>query len=409
MSQGFVVPKARPITIGDGGNLDAFSRLRTADPTTLFDSQLQYNKQSLYWDEALTGTGSATHLPNEASVRLSTGGTASGAKAHRRTKAYFRYQPGKSQLIAVTFMLGAATANVRKRVGYYDARNGIFLEQTGSGAALVRRTYTSGSAVDNSVAQASWNVDKFDGTGPSGITLDFTKTQILIIDLQWLGVGRVRIGFDVNGILYYAHQFLNANSLTLVYMTSANLPIGYEIENTGTAGGTTTMDCICAQVASEGGFDDERGLKFSASNGVTTINVSTRRPVLSARLAANLNSQPYYGQVVFEVVDVYSAAMFVEIVLNGTLTGAAFAAVDATNSGVEKDVAATAISGGIVLDSFYVGTGGGATRQSASMGFLGKIPFAKTIAGTSDIISVVCHSLGGATATAASLSWREIY
>ena len=394
---------------GEDFSTDAFGRVRVSDPATLFDSQHQYTSQPLYWGEQATGTGAATHLPNEASVRLSTGGTASGAKMYRRTKAYFRYQPGKSQFIAMTFVLGAATNNLRRRVGYYDSHNGIFVEQTGSGASVVRRTYTSGSAVDNVVAQDSWSIDRFDGTGPSGVTLDWTKTQILVIDLQWLGVGRVRVGFYVNGVLYYAHEFLNANNLSLVYMTSANLPLGYEIENTGITAGTNTMDCICCQVSSEGGFADERGLKFSAANGATTISVNTRRPVLSVRMAANLNSQPYYGQVIFENVDVYSSAMFVELVLNGTLTGAAFAAVNSTYSGMESDVSATAISGGIVVDSFYVATSGGATRSSQTVGLTGKLPFAKTIAGTSDILSVVCTALSGAATTAASLAWREIY
>ena len=169
------------------------------------------------------------------------------------------------------------------------------------------------------------------------------------------------------------------------------------------------MDCICCQVSSEGGFADERGLKFSAANGATTISVNARRPVLSVRMAANLNSQPYYGQVIFENVDVYSSAVFVELVLNGTLTGAAFSAVNSTYSGMESDVSATAISGGIVVDSFYVATSGGATRSSQTVGLTGKLPFAKTIAGTSDILSVVCTALSGATTTAASLAWREIY
>jgi len=396
------------ITIRDGANLDAFSRLRTSNPTTLFESSFLYDLQPLIFEQIVAGGASIAYNGAASMAELTTAG-ASGSSAAMQSFRFVRYQPGKSQLAKITFVMGPVVANRVTQFGLYDSLldSGFLFQRTGAALAMVRRSTTS--AGNLSVAQADWNLDRLDGTGPSGIVYDSTKATILIMDLQWLGVGRVRIGFDVNGILYYAHQFLNANSLTLVYMTSANLPIGYEIENTGVAGGTTTMDCICAQVASEGGFEDERGLKFSASNGVTTINVSTRRPVLSARLAANLNSQPYYGQVVFENIDVYSAGMFVEIVLNGTLTGAAFAAVDATNSGVERDVAATAISGGIVLDSFYIGTGGGAKRQSASVGLLGKIPFAKNIAGVSDIISVVCTSLGGATATAASLSWREIY
>jgi hypothetical protein len=187
------------VSLKDGADKDAFGRLRTADPVSLFTSQFQYDLQPLLWESALSGSGTTTHLPNEAACRMRVAVAAD--EVIRQSRQYSRYKPGKSLLIAETFVMGAGTENVRKRVGYFDAQNGIFLEQNGIvDVALVRRTYTSGAAVDNRVVQASWNVDKFDGTGPSGLTLDLTKAQILLMDLQWLGVGRVRIGFDIDGL-----------------------------------------------------------------------------------------------------------------------------------------------------------------------------------------------------------------
>jgi len=57
------------ISVG-GGVVDAFARMRVSDPVTLFDSQMQYNTSPLLWESALTGSGTATHLPNEAAIRL---------------------------------------------------------------------------------------------------------------------------------------------------------------------------------------------------------------------------------------------------------------------------------------------------------------------------------------------------
>ena len=65
--------------------------------------------------------------------------------------------------------------------------------------------------LDNKIIQSNWNVDVFNGTGASGITLDFSKSQIFFIDYEWLGTGRVRCGFFIDGIPYYCHAIHNSN------------------------------------------------------------------------------------------------------------------------------------------------------------------------------------------------------
>lgn len=347
----FSTPNNPVVKFADSASNDAFSRIRTSHPVTLFDSMQQYGDNALVWENSFTGTGAVSNLLNESSVILSTGGTGSGAKVTRSTRAYHRYQPGKSQMILMTFTLGTAVSNLRRRVGYFDANNGLFLEQISSGVSFVRRTNVTGTPTDTAVAQASWNIDKFDGTGPSGITLDFTKTQIMVIDLQWLGAGRVRFGFDINGIIYLAHQSLHANILSTVYMTTACLPIRLEIENTGVTSGTNTMQHICSAVISEGGFQGNYGFQFSEANTVG-VGVTIRRPILSIRAkTTGPNSVRNTGHILLKAVEVMatSNSCLFEVVLNGTLTGASFAAVNATYSLAERDSSATAISGGIHL------------------------------------------------------------
>jgi hypothetical protein len=243
--------------------------LRVSPPVTLFDSQNRYAK-SADFDEALSGSATVTYSADESSVLLNVT-SASGDKVIRETRRVFAYQPGKSLLVMNTFVMPTAHANLRCRVGYYGVNNGVFFERAGTALRMVRRTYTSGSVVDNVVAQADWNGDKLDGTGSSGLTIDTTKSQIFWQDFEWLGVGSVRTGFVINGKFIVCHTFNHANILALVYMTTAILPIRYEIENTGATDGSRTMKQICSTVISEGGYEKKVILQVARTATATTV------------------------------------------------------------------------------------------------------------------------------------------
>jgi hypothetical protein len=234
-----------------GTAVDAFGRLQVANPYTIFDSQNRYQINS-YFDTNTSTGGTVTYLPNESTLALAVT-TASGSEVVRQTYRSFAYQPGKGLLILVTFCMNAGKTNLRQRIGYMSTQNGVYFEQAGTTLNFVLRSYISGAVVENRVAQSSWNTDKFDGTGPSGITLDPSKAQIFWTDIEWLGVGSVRCGFTINGVNYICHQFNNANVNSAVYMTTAILPIRYEITNTGTTASASTLKQICCTVISEGG------------------------------------------------------------------------------------------------------------------------------------------------------------
>ena len=241
------------VVIGDGANLDAFSRLRVSDPYTQFDSTAEYGLDTLKWDTAVVGSGAVSAVANQCALRLTTGGTTDTHAATLQSKPHMIYQPGKSRLVLMTFVMSAAQSNGLVEIGYGNTNNGIFLQRSGSAIQLVRRTNVTGTPVDNVVAQTDWNLDPLNGLGESGYTLNLTRANIFIIDLQFLGVGRVRVGFDLDGKVIYCHEFRNANSLSTVYMSTGSLPLRYRVLNSGTAGGTTTLDAICQSVVSEGG------------------------------------------------------------------------------------------------------------------------------------------------------------
>lgn len=388
-----------PVVRQSPGTSDAFGRQRVSNPTTLFDSQQQYDTSPLLWDSTTSGSGTVTHSANGAAA-LCNVTTTSGDAVVRQTRAYHRYQPGKSHFVLTTFVMAAPEANLRQRVGYFDADNGVYLEQTGTTINVVLRSKVTGSVVNTAVPQASWNIDKY-------YDLDLEKAQIFYVALEWLGVGSVQVGFVVDGQLVPVHQFNNANNISNVYMTTANLPVRYEINATGTLSGGKSLQAICSSVISEGGFEDERGYPFSAANGVTSIGVTTRRPILSIRPKATFNSIVNRGAVIPQSTSVYAdAAAFVEVVYGGTLTGASFSSVDASSI-TERDVSATAISGGIVLDSFYVAASN-QTRGASSSNLSGRVPLTLDIAGSNPIpITIVVTSFSGTANSSGSISWRE--
>jgi len=285
-----------PITIGGGSGstaYDAFGRLRVSNPLTIFDSKNVLSKNSLF-DESTANGGTVTYTQNKSTVSLNVT-EASGSKTIRQSKRVMSYQPGKSLLILNTFVMNTATANLKQKVGAFDANNGIFFTADGTTLKIVRRTYTSGTSTDNEVSQSSWNGDKLDGTGASGYTLDVAKSNILFMDFEWLGVGSVRVGFVIDGKFITAHTFNNANSLTTVYMQTANLPIRYEIERSGTlSAGTYTLQQICSTCMSEGGYAPEGIQKMIGTGNVNAgVNLTTANTYYNIATVRIKTSRPY--------------------------------------------------------------------------------------------------------------------
>ena len=424
------VKNAIPVAFGDGAHLDAFSRLRVSTPVTMFESIQRYGDNLLKWETALAGTGSSTFDAAEAGVLMSTGGTASGASAVRMGRQHIRYLAGKSMLWFHTFRMGTHKQDVQINIGA-AMTNGT---ATVANAILFRRgsdangtlyfaitsdaTSTSGTELWD---QPNWNLDTLDGNGPSGITLDTENTTlILVIDLQWLGVGRVRVGFDIGGVIIYAHEFRHDNDPAYagVYMRTASLSPYLAIRNQALlgsplAGTEGTLLHICTSVLSEGA-DDQFGptYQFTHSNGVTPISVTTRRPVLSVRAkTTGPNSVRNLGLVIPKDLDLTAStnSAFYEVVLNGTLTGASWSSVDATYSLAEKDISATAISGGFVVASGFVISGSGSSRGlSANKQFAKDLALVYSARGNvQDVLTVVCTSFTGTSSVTAAVTWDE--
>jgi len=340
---------------------DAFGRLRVSTPLTLFDSSHRYKDNGLWTTSS--GTGATTSFDANAGLVTLNTTTTSGSEIIRETTKCFSYQPGKSLLVMSTFVMNTAKTNLRQRVGYYGASNGMFLEQDGTTISFVERSAVTGSTVDTKVAKASWNIDPMDGTGPSGYTLDLTKAQIFWMDIEWLGLGTVRLGFIINGEFVHCHSFHHANLVTTTYITTASLPLRYEITNTGTTASTSVLKQICSTVLSEGGYE-LRGLQQAIGTTITApyslTTAGTFYPVISLRLKATaLDAIVILAAI--SLLGITSANYLWRIVATATTTGGTW--VPLTDSSVEYNLTGTATTGGRILAQGYFSSTNQSTTQ----------------------------------------------
>lgn len=384
---------------------DAFGRLRISDNFTLFESQMRY-KENDKWDTSITGSGSTSYITNESCLNM-TLSTAANDEIIRESKRVFTYQPGKSLLILTSFVFSPLKANLRQRVGYFGATNGVYFEVDGTTLNFVLR---SSNFSERRVPQSQWNGHKFDGSTFFPRLLDPTKGNIFWTDIEWLGVGDVRCGFVLDGVTITAHTFHNENIYDTTYMTTACLPIRYEIKNTGLTLSTSTMKQICSTVISEGGFQSRAPLNFASTSIITaqlkdTGTAGTLIPLISIKL----RSDRLDSVILPSKIDIFCTTadnLKWTLLLNPTtLSTTSFANYSTTASSVMVDTSATSVSGGTVLN-------GGFLYQKGAESFTGLDSFnfqiGRTIAGTSDVITLAVTAGSANAKVAGALGWYEI-
>ena len=386
--------------------IDAFGRQRVSEPFTVFDNTFRYGDDTRIWGISTAGSGSSDPLENESSIQMSVT-DASGDRVYRETKRVFQYQPGKSQLIMNTFVMNEGKANLRQRVGYFGNENGIFLELDGTTINIVKRDYLTSAPNDTQIAQSSWNVDPLDGTGPSGVTLDMTKAQIFWIDMEWLGVGSVRTGFVINGQFLVAHIFHHANSIASVYMTTASLPIRYEIENTGATSGSSVMKQICSTVQSEGGYTPrtESRAASTALAGLAMSN-SVPKPLVSIRLKADRQD----AIVVPTYIDMYgidNAPFRWALYQDTTITTGSWVSAGA-ESAVQYNVTATdTITGRKIMEGTIIGAAKGGANTIFLDNLNHSLQLKRDIDGTPEVFTLAMTATTNSDEALGTVAWQE--
>ena len=391
---------------------DAFGRLRVSTPLTLFDSSHRYRDNGL-WNTSTASGGAAVFSPNEGLVNLNVN-TTNGSEVLRETAKVFSYQPGKSLLVLNTFVMAPAQTNLRQRVGYFSTQNGIYLQLNNSTLSFVERSLVTGVVTESVVNQSAWNVDKMDGTGPSGVVLDITKAQILFMDIEWLGEGTVRLGFIIDGSFILCHRFNHANLITSTYITTASLPLRYEITNRGVTALSSTLKQVCSSVISEGGYE-LRGAQQAIGTPITApstfLAAGTYYPMNAIRLkAATLDAVVILTAA--SILGLGNGKNYAWRILQGaTVVGGSWLPASA-NSAVEYNLTGTSSTGGRVLAQGYINS---SNQASPSVNILKEALFASQLERNSFtatpfeiVIEMAIDTIGGVLGAYVSLDWEEI-
>jgi hypothetical protein len=397
-------------------NADAFGRTRVSSPLTLFDSSHRYRDNGL-WTSLIVGTGSTVGFVTAQGLVDITVGVGSTASVIRETAKVFSYQPGKSLQILNTFVMNPPKQNLRQRVGYFGADNGIYFELDGADgttAYFVERSLVTGITSETRVPQSEWNQDKLDGTGASGLTLDITKGQIMWTDIEWLGLGTVRVGFVIDGQFIHCHSFHHANKIKSTYITTASLPLRYEITNTGVTTSTSTLKQVCSSVMSEGGYE-LRGLQQGVGTTITSpinlLTAGTYYPVISIRLKSNPNRlDAIVILTALSIMGITNNAHYNwRVIAGGTTTGGTWVSASADGA-VEYKLDGGSITGGRILAQGYCSASNQAVSavdilkealfkfQLERDGLTGT-PYELSVAAASNVANADIHT---------SMDWEEI-
>lgn len=397
-----------------GVAVDAFGRARMSQPLTLFDSSHRYKDNGL-WSTSNTAGTTYAHNANAGIIAMNLPVT-TNAEIVRETTKVFSYQPGKSLQTLNTFVFNTAKTNLRQRVGYFGAQNGIYLELDGTTLNFVERSYVGGSVSETRVSQANWNTDTLLGTvdsSPSQITLDISKAQIMFIDIEWLGLGTVRCGFVIDGRLIHCHSFHHANLIESTYMTTASLPLRYEIKNTGTTASVSTMKQVCSTVISEGGYElrgEQRSIGTPVQTPKTLTTAGTYYPIVSLQLKSNfLDAIAILTALSILGINSNPCSVAWRVIRGATLTSPSWTPGSA-DSAVEYDTAATGLSGGSVLAQGYIGI---TNQASQTIDVLKEALFKfqlqrNSLTSTPEPITIAMSASVNAVSALASMDWEEI-
>lgn len=389
----------------DGTNLDAFGRLRVSDTGNRLDAEFTFDTLEEIFDEVKAGSGSIVHQANTRDVLLSVVATGTGDYAGLHSYPV-PYTPGNSQLIDITAVLDNAAIG-------------------GGTAQLFLRTKISGSVAETIKDQADWDFPNND--------IDWTFSQIFMIDFQSLKVGRIRYCLNRGGVATCVHAFENDNVRNSGYWQTPSLPAYWRIYNdatytymecgygdTNNAVGfrykiaknvSATMKAICVTVKSEGGkaLADMGGYPQSIDMGVTTKTVAASIiPLIAIRQRTTFNSLDNNSIAIPTSLTVQVNNPIRLIVIHDcSLTGAAWVSVDTDHSTIEYDVTASAYSNGHIIDSEYVATS--KNIQASANKLLGKaVLWNRKSTETGILLVAAVRTTGTSSDTLVGIKWNEI-
>ena len=355
-----------------------------------------------YWNSILSGGATGTYSLTQNLYLMDVSTT--GDKVIRQTKQYFQLQNGKSHMGFMGVVFDDTGTNLVQKAGVFDDDNGFYVKKSSSGISFVIRTKATGTVLETEIPQSSWNDDQMNGSGKSGINIDFSKMQIIAFDMSYTGGGFIRFGFLVDGVIHYAHTHSSHNVFSTNSLTTPSLPVRYEIESTGSSGQMKQQSsCILVE-----GVYNQRGVVRSVDTGLSAISASkgSLKPAISVRLKSG-----YRSSIIPKSVNILQTSnnttLYYALYMFTSLTGASWQnAANCPNCISEYDTSATSFTGGIKIASGYLPS---KAAYSLTQNIEPILNLAGNYDGTTDILTLVISGVERTVPYLASLQFNELF
>jgi len=398
---------------------DPFGRLRVSAPYTLFNSQQRFGLDPSFFSTLVGTTGqSVTYNSTTCTSNLYVNVISPSyyGSVINETKYIMPCAPGNSILVLCSFIMNpkivsGGSALLTQRVGYYGNSNGVYFELSDKMYIVLRL-----NGNNTAIASTAWNIDHLDGFGTSGVTLDITKPQIFWCDIENMGIGNIRCGFNINGQYLLAHIFQNVNTNT-TYLPTFSLPVRFEIF--GARGGTGSLTQMQSVVMSESLGYTQHLVTYSQSGAIapTTIS-STWIPVLGLQLASSrLDSYVQIKEVLFYSSAYTTYPLYWALYYNVATTGTYSAHATSNNVVICTSVTVSSYSGAYQLASGIIQPGSNSPMGTGSLSPLA-ISTINTVfsrigrTSTSDTMLLAISSPNGSitspTILTYNISWGEL-
>ena len=385
-------------------NFTTKDRLKVSEVTTTYFTSFQFGPTG-EWDPLTSSGGTITYNATLGGMDLGVSSTLNSQSIFQ-SRRVMSYVPGRSSGLSGAYRLSNLTSGIRYRWGIFDENNGAFFEVNGDDINCVVRSNTTGSVVDSSVPRSSWNEDKLDGSGRSGIILDLTKQQLPYIEYEWYGAGEVKYYFLIDGRKRLVHVASHANRISTVYCRTPFLPLRAEVKNlTGASGGGTLYYGSVSHV-SEGNADRRGQVANVASpiTGYTLTTAGTYYPIFSGRLkSTTLNA--LVKPIGFRLSTLgHTEGLHFKVLFSGVLTGGTWVDAAVIDPVSEFNTTATAISSPAILFAGY--------QPPATAGqfisFPQNAPLGRGSIGTvSDMVTLAVAGTSNNTTVMMSVDWIE--
>lgn len=384
------------------------------DRTVLLECSTSYGKNALYFDELATNGASSTSIGG--AVQMILPSSTAGARVVRQTKQYVAYVHGTSLYHIITGVLAsnAPWTSTTSRIGIFDdsadvtfggantssAGNGVYFQYSPTGLAIGIRA----AGVDTIIPQANWNIDKMNGTGKSQYVLDPALPNTILIEWGVFTGRTFRMGLLYKDMLYYCHEFLATE--TPVFENHA-LPARWELSCVDPEPSAVIMEQGKMTAFCKGAGYQRRGRVFSTDTGtqpkVITFAGDTV-PIISIRLSPQF-CRAKIAAVNVTLFNTMSGGLARwEAVLNGSLSGTSFNAVQSGASLVEASTNESQCTGGTVIASGYI------SNTDVIRAPLGASDLALTaaITGRPDILTIRVTNMLGSVSVLAAVEWVEL-